>query len=81
MRLKILESGQGVFTRIKFALVELIFRMRMPDVVRTLSYRPDFFGKPFSDLVQSGLRESTNWSDGECELFAAFVSNRNQCPF
>ena len=40
-----------------------------------------FFGKPFSLVVDSGLRGSAFWSHGECELFAAFVSNRNQCPF
>ena len=52
-----------------------------PDVLRTLLYRPEFFGKAFGTLTQSVMRHSQEWSDGECELFAAFVSRKNHCPF
>jgi DnaJ-domain-containing protein 1 len=50
-------------------------------VIRTILYRPDFFGKHFSALTQTVMRESRHWSAGECELFAAFVSRKNQCHF
>jgi len=51
------------------------------DVVKTLHYRPDLFGRPFSAAVDEAMRGASDWSPGERELFAAFVSSRNQCPF
>ncbi len=51
------------------------------DVVRTMAYRSDFFGKPFSAALQDVMRGPSEWSAGERELFAAFVSAQNQCPF
>jgi hypothetical protein len=54
---------------------------RVPDVLRTIFYRPDFFGRHFTALTQTVMRESRHWSAGECELFAAFVSRKNKCLF
>src|SRR5439155_1029874 len=54
---------------------------RVPDVVRTLFYRPELFGRPFSAWLQQVMRGPSDWSVGERELFAAFVSRRNNCPF
>jgi len=51
------------------------------DVVRTMSYRPELFGRPFSAALQRVMRGPSDWSVGERELFAAFVSCQNQCPF
>jgi hypothetical protein len=51
------------------------------DVVRTMRYRPELFGRPFSSALQSIMRGPSDWSPGERELFAAFVSAQNQCPF
>ena len=53
----------------------------MQDVRRVLSYRPEVFGRPFSEALQEVMRGPSDWSAGERELFAAFVSARNQCPF
>jgi hypothetical protein len=50
-------------------------------VVRTLRYRPELFGRPFSDALDSAMRGPSDWSPGERELFAAFTSALNQCPF
>lgn len=55
--------------------------MEPPGVVKTLLYRPDLLGSQLSDLTQEAMRGPSEWSPGERELFAAFVSNRNQCPF
>ncbi len=51
------------------------------DISRALRYRPDLFGRPFSELLQEVMKGPSEWSEGERELFAAFVSARAQCPF
>ncbi len=53
----------------------------VPDVVRALAYRPELFGAAFSDAIDALLRGPSDWSIGERELFAAFVSRQNKCPF
>ena len=50
-------------------------------VVKTLLYRPQLFGRPFSEALQDVMRGPSDWSPGERELFAAFTSLLNQCPF
>ena len=52
-----------------------------PGVVRTLLYRKEFFGRPFSELTQQVMRGPSPWSVGDREMFAAFVSRLNQCVF
>jgi len=52
-----------------------------PDVARVLSHRPEMFGMPFSMCLEAVMRGPSHWSVGERELFAAFVSRKNQCPF
>jgi hypothetical protein len=51
------------------------------DVVLVLGYRPELFGRPFSEALQEIMRGPSAWSVAERELFAAFVSAQNQCPF
>ena len=50
-------------------------------VVKTLLYRPELFGRPFSEELDRVMRGPSDWSAGERELFAAFTSLLNQCPF
>ena len=50
-------------------------------VVKTLLYRPELFGRPFSAALDTAMRGASEWSAGERELFAAFTSLLNQCPF
>jgi hypothetical protein len=50
-------------------------------VVKTLLYRPELFGRPFSDALETAMRGPSDWSAGERELFAAFTSLLNQCRF
>ena len=51
------------------------------DVVRTMRYRSELFGRPFSAAMQQIMRGPSDWAVGERELFAAFVSAQNRCPF
>ena len=50
-------------------------------VVKTLLYRPELFGEPFSEALDVVMRGPSEWSPGERELFAAFTSRLNQCLF
>ena len=50
-------------------------------VVKTLLYRPDLFGTPFSEELDRVMRGPSDWTTGERELFAGFTSLLNQCPF
>lgn len=81
MRLARLESGHRLPQKLLMWVMRLVMGDAVPDVVRTLLYRREFFGKPFSAMLHPLMRQSREWSDGECELFAAFVSRQNQCPF
>ena len=51
------------------------------EVAAMLQYRPELFGQPFSEALQDVMRGPSEWSIAERELFAAFVSSLNQCPF
>ncbi len=51
------------------------------DISLALRYRPELFGRPFSALLQEVMKGPSEWTEAERELFAAFVSAQNQCPF
>ncbi len=80
MRLAKVENGHAPEQQ---PLLERMRQMRgsVPPVTLTMAYRPELFGRPYAQLVQSVLRGPSDWSVGERELFAAFVSNLNQCRF
>jgi hypothetical protein len=81
VRLRCLEDGHDSQ---EAQILELIRSQRgadPPDVLKTLHYRPELFGRPFSDTLDLAMNGPSDWSVGERELFAAFVSSLNQCPF
>ena len=53
----------------------------LPDIIRLLLYRPELFGTAFSIASENAMHKPSDWSFGERELFAAFVSHQNQCAF
>ena len=81
MRLERVERGQDLGARLKLGLMRLATGSPAPDIVRTLLYRPEFFGGPFRAIMQPAMRGASRWSAGERELFAAFTSRLSQCPF
>ena len=81
MRLTQVATGHRLKERFKLAMIKLFSRHEPEDVVKTLMYRPEFWGKPHCDLTQAVMRGPSSWSVGEREVFAAFVSKLNQCPF
>ncbi len=80
MRLEVVTSGHRPAERLELERMQRDTGV-VADVTRTLRYRPELFGRPFKALLQEALRGPSGWSVGERELFAAFVSAQNQCPF
>jgi hypothetical protein len=81
MRLEILDRGHSLKTKAIFGLIKLTSKHRAPDVIRTLMYRPDFFGGPMGYVFQEAMRGPSEWSVGDRELMASFVSKTNECEF
>ncbi len=80
MRVPRVHSGHGVGDKLFLGFLRLVAG-HAPGVVRTLRYRKEFFGRPFTALTQAVMRGPSAWSVGEREIFAAFVSRMNQCVF
>jgi len=81
VRLQVLDSGHTFKFKAMFAIMKLFTRQRVPDVVKTLTYRPDFFGNPLNECFQEAMRGKSPWSVGDRELMAAYVSKMNECEF
>jgi hypothetical protein len=77
MRLAVLDNGQKGRPRLLIS----IMRGRVSDVLKTMMYRPEFFGRKFAPAVHRVMRGPSPWSAAERELFAAYTSRLNQCPF
>lgn len=81
MRLDVLDHGHTFRKKALFVLIRLMTRHRAPDVVKTLTYRPEFFGGAMGAVFQEVMRGSSEWSIGDRELMAAYVSKTNECEF
>lgn len=81
MKLDRVATGHPILGKLKLAAFGMVSRQRAPDVVRVLLYRPELFGKNFATYVHSLLRGASEWTVGERELFAAWVSRTNDCRF
>ena len=81
MRLRAVEHGHRLPEKLKLILIRLVGMRRVPDIVKTLMYRPDFWGQPMCAWTEAVMRGPSVWSVGERELFAAFTSRLNQCLF
>ncbi|MFZ0547790.1 MAG: hypothetical protein WAM60_20250, partial [Candidatus Promineifilaceae bacterium] len=49
--------------------------------ILVMSYHRELFGKHLPGCYQEGMRAAKEWTVGEVETFAAFVSNLNKCKF
>ena len=81
MRLRILDDGHGFGTKALFALIRMISRQPVLDVIKLVKYRPDFYGQPMGAVTQEAMRGPSAWSVGDRELMAALVSKTNQSEF
>lgn len=81
MRLAKVDHGHSLPQKLMLRMIKLISGMEAPDVVKTQLYRKHWFGGPISKLTQMVMRGPSDWTVGERELFAAFCSRVQQCPF
>lgn len=80
MRLSAPRHEHGLRERV----IQRLIRLRLdavPDVVLACQHRPEFFGKPFLAWIEASLRGPSQWTQGDRELMAALVSDRNRCAF
>ena len=81
MRVPAVEHRHRLPEKLKLILIRLLGRRRELDVVKTLMYRPELWGRPMCQWTQAVMRGPSEWSVGEREIFAAFVSHLNQRGF
>jgi len=81
MRLDCVDTGHDPLEAQVLDLIRTQRGAEPPDVLKTLHYRPELFGRPYSDALDLAMRGPSDWTDGERELFAGFVSSLNLCPF
>ena len=81
MRLSVVDSGHDPEAAAVLDMIRERSGHEPLGVVKTLMYRPEVFGRPFSEALDEAMRGPSEWSAGERELFAAFTSLLNQCPF
>ena len=81
MRLAKLQTGHGIRQNLLLTLTRVLTRSEPFDVVKTFTYRPQYFGRYFCELGQAILRGPSEWTIGERELFGAFTASLNQCLF
>ena len=81
MRLAAVDSGHAPAEASVLDAMRELFGREPTGVVKTLHYRPDLFGRPFSDALHQVLRGPSAWTPGERELFAGFTSLLNSCHF
>ena len=79
MRLDKVRTGHTLKRWLMIKLAPLVIGAPVSDLVRILFYRREFFGGPAGDLQQAVLRGKSDWTTGERELFATFVSAKNSC--
>ena len=80
MRLRKVHSGHTFGDKAMLTMMRALAG-HAPGVVRTLRYRKEYFGCPYTELTQQVMRGPSAWTFGEREIFAAFVSRLNQCVF
>jgi hypothetical protein len=81
VRLSVVDSGHAPVEAAVLAEIAAQRGQPASGVIKTLYYRPDLFGEPFSAVLDDVMRGPSDWTPGERELFAGFTSLLNQCPF
>jgi hypothetical protein len=75
-----LEAGLRPLQKLVLRVFKAMFGAA-PGPVLVASYNKRFFGHLWAPCMKQGMRGATEWSVGEIELFAAFVSRVNSCGY
>ncbi|MEX1127116.1 MAG: hypothetical protein WEB50_00980 [Vicinamibacterales bacterium] len=75
-----LEEGLRPLQKVALRVVKAMTG-RASGPVLVASYNKAFFGNGWAPCMKDGMRGATEWSIGEIELFAAFVSRINSCAY
>ncbi len=81
MRLSSVSTGHRFRDWAKLTMIRWLGRREPPDVLKTLLFRPHLFGRDANEVFQRALRGPSEWTVGERELMATYVSQLNQCVF
>jgi len=81
MRPSILENGHRPLQKAILNTIKLMTGGMVPGPMLVLSYRRELCGQYLAACYQEGMRRASEWSVGEVELFAAFVSRLNACRY
>ena len=81
LRLAAVDSGHSPENRIVLDRISEQRGTEPRGVLKTLYYRPEIFGRSFSEALDVAMRGPSDWSTAERELFAGWVSHLQQCPF
>ncbi|MFA1538476.1 carboxymuconolactone decarboxylase family protein [Actinomadura monticuli] len=81
MRLDILNHGYRARAKVLFAVIRLFSGHPVPDAARLVFYRPDFYGDRAKEFTHEAMRGPSDWSVGDRELMAAYVSKVNETEF
>jgi len=81
MRLRVVDEGHDARGTAVLDSIRRNLGREPADVIKTLQYRPELWGRPYSAALDRAMRGPSDWTAGERELFAAFTSALNQCPF
>lgn len=81
MRPSVLDHGYGIGPKLLFRLIRVVSGHPAPDAAKITFYRSDFYGTHMKKLTHEAMRGRSEWSVGERELMAAYVSKLNDSPF
>ncbi|CNE56670.1 Uncharacterized protein conserved in bacteria [Mycobacterium tuberculosis] len=81
MRLDILNRGYSPKTKVLFGVIRLFSGRPLPDAAKLVFYRPDFYGARAKEFTHEAMRGPSEWSVGDRELMAAYVSEVNGSAF
>jgi uncharacterized peroxidase-related enzyme len=80
MRLEIFDKKQTFSARLIAQIVRFVDGFN-PDIVKVFLYRREFFGDLYQPMLYEIMRAESEWTPGERELMAAFVSWKNHCRY
>jgi uncharacterized peroxidase-related enzyme len=81
IRLEVVRRGHALKHKLMLGVGKLVLGAEPPDIMRILFHRYRFFGKPVGLLTHAVLRGPSDWTVGERELLATYVSAKNRCRF